>query len=409
VKKYDIAIKILMVLEQEGFEARLVGGCVRDNLLKVEPKDYDIATTATPKETTAALTKNKIKAIPTGIEHGTVTAATNGASVEITTLREDVATDGRHAKVKFGKSFKQDALRRDFTINALSQDLRGEVFDYFSGVKDLKNNKVVFVGESTTRIQEDYLRILRYFRFLSRLGAKEDNKILKSIKENKEGLAKVSRERILNEIQEICSVKNYLDYLLLMKDVGLWEIIFPLFIKEEIDKVDKPSLLKLGSLIDSVEIFLAVVYIMVRKQLKEKEIVSSCNELKFSKLQRQTVVKLLLGYYRLSENFDNDADCLLFAEFCGDLSFIKKCFNIWDKLLDDNSFAKNNLKKIKTSYEKYSQRIENKLPISGQDIKDIYPGISGYTLGVKLKDLRYLFLDGKWSTRKEGLEIVKKL
>ena len=175
--------KIFSLIKKAGGESRLVGGCVRDILLGKSHSDVDIATTVIPDVAMSVLKKAEIKVIPTGLKHGTVTAVLNEKHYEITTLRKDVETDGRHAVVEFTDSWKEDSRRRDFTINAMSMDLEGEVYDYFDGQKDLQSKLVKFVGNPEKRIEEDYLRILRYFRFISgcdycengfRLDANED-------------------------------------------------------------------------------------------------------------------------------------------------------------------------------------------------------------------------------------------
>ncbi len=152
--------------------ARYVGGAVRDTLLGLEVKDIDIATVLLPAVVMDRLAAKGIRAIPTGIEHGTVTAVLHGGPVEITTLRHDVSTDGRRATVAFATDWREDAARRDFTINALYGDAKtGEIFDYFGGLADLSARRVRFIGDARQRIREDHLRILRYFRFQARFGS----------------------------------------------------------------------------------------------------------------------------------------------------------------------------------------------------------------------------------------------
>ena len=163
--------RLLKALGAAEGETRYVGGCVRDTLLGLEVSDVDLATTIAPEEVIARLEAARIKAVPTGLAHGTITAVSGGAPVEVTTLRRDVSTDGRRATVAFTEDWREDAARRDFTINALSADpLSGEVFDYFGGLADLEARKVRFIGEPLQRIAEDHLRILRFFRFHARFG-----------------------------------------------------------------------------------------------------------------------------------------------------------------------------------------------------------------------------------------------
>lgn len=163
--------KLGKAFDKAGFEIRFVGGCVRDAILGVAAKDVDFCTDATPDEMHDIATINKFKFLPTGVQHGTATLVVDGEAFEVTTLRVDVETDGRHAEVEFTRSFEVDAERRDLTINAMSMDFDGQVFDYFGGREDLKNKVVRFVGVSELRVQEDYLRILRYFRFAARFDS----------------------------------------------------------------------------------------------------------------------------------------------------------------------------------------------------------------------------------------------
>ncbi|HET9352447.1 MAG TPA: CCA tRNA nucleotidyltransferase, partial [Sphingomicrobium sp.] len=159
------AAEVMRALTAEGDQARFVGGCVRDALVGRPIRDIDIATPLSPQRVTELLHKTGLKAVPTGIDHGTVTAVADKTGVEVTTLRRDVETDGRRAKVEFTDDWQADAARRDLTINALSADATGKVHDYFGGLDDLGAGRVRFVGDPKQRIVEDYLRLLRFFRF----------------------------------------------------------------------------------------------------------------------------------------------------------------------------------------------------------------------------------------------------
>ena len=190
-------------------EVRFVGGCVRKTLCAETVDDIDLATSLKPDEVKKRLAKNEIKAIDTGISHGTITAILNKIKFEITTLRQDVSTDGRHANVEFTSNWEEDALRRDFTINAIYADSEGQIFDPLNGIDDLKNGEVKFIGLPRERIQEDYLRILRYFRFFTQYSKIDhDQEIIQSIKQNINGLNKISNERIFDELKKILSLKN---------------------------------------------------------------------------------------------------------------------------------------------------------------------------------------------------------
>jgi poly(A) polymerase len=190
--------------------------------------DIDLATPLTPDEVTKRLQAANINAVPTGIEHGTVTAIANGKSFEVTTLRRDVATDGRRATVAFTTDWKEDAARRDFTMNALYASADGEIFDYFGGLADLEAGRVRFVGDATTRIREDYLRILRLFRFHAWYGKGEiDKDALHAAAAEKAGIAQLSGERIAKEMLRLLAAENPVPVLRLMASSGILAEILP--------------------------------------------------------------------------------------------------------------------------------------------------------------------------------------
>lgn len=211
--------KIGDLFKDSGHDIRIVGGAVRDAVLGKEPKDIDLATTATPEEMVSIARKHDIKYIETGLQHGTITMVINGEPYEITTLRIDKETDGRHATVEWTRSFKEDAARRDLTFNAMSVDMNGNLHDYFGGVQDLKSGRAKFVGDAGQRIEEDYLRILRYFRFLGRQSnPTRDKDDLEKIKQTSVGLEKISGERIWAELSKIITGNNVANILNQMKD-----------------------------------------------------------------------------------------------------------------------------------------------------------------------------------------------
>lgn len=201
---------LLEALGAHAGEARYVGGAVRDGLLGQPVKDVDIATVHSPRQVLARLKAAGIKAVPTGIDHGTVTAVLDGWPVEITTLRRDVSTDGRRATVAFSDDWREDAARRDFTINALYADpLTGEIRDYFSGLADLEARRIRFIGRAEDRIDEDHLRILRYFRFLARFGVPEEGgEAYRACVAKANSLMALSRERIADEITKLLATAD---------------------------------------------------------------------------------------------------------------------------------------------------------------------------------------------------------
>ncbi|XP_071495847.1 CCA tRNA nucleotidyltransferase 1, mitochondrial-like [Diadema antillarum] len=196
------------LFERNGYELRIAGGAVRDLLMKKQPQDVDFATTATPEQMKDMFTRENIRMINSkGEKHGTITARMHDKeNFEITTLRIDRTTDGRHAEVEFTTDWRTDAERRDLTINSMFLGLDGTLYDFFSGRSDLERCHIAFVGDAATRIREDYLRILRYFRFYGRIARESnahDADTLKAIKENGPGLGKISGERIWMELKKI--------------------------------------------------------------------------------------------------------------------------------------------------------------------------------------------------------------
>lgn len=208
--------------------ARVVGGAVRDTLLGIAVSDLDIATPLDPQEVMRRLEGAGIKVIPTGVAHGTITAVSSGTVVEVTTLRRDVTTDGRRATVAFTDDWKEDAARRDFTINALYADLQSDtVYDYFGGLADLAARHVRFIGDPLRRIAEDHLRILRFFRFLARFGDSPDAESLDACTARANDLMALSRERIADELLKLVVAKDAVRVIALMLERGILRPVLP--------------------------------------------------------------------------------------------------------------------------------------------------------------------------------------
>ena len=221
-------------------QARFVGGAVRDGLLGLAVNDLDIATTLDPHDVVDRLKAAGIKAVPTGIDHGTITAVLSGWPVEITTLRRDVSTDGRRATIAYTDDWREDAARRDFTINALYADpLSREVTDFFGGVADLEARRLRFIGDADARIAEDHLRILRYFRFLARYGGDVvDDDAYAACRAAANSLMALSRERIADELIKLLAVAAPVRALRLMVDGGILRAVLPEVDMAGIDRVE---------------------------------------------------------------------------------------------------------------------------------------------------------------------------
>lgn len=209
-------------------EARVVGGAVRDALAGRRIADIDLASPLPPQEVTRRLRRARIRVVPTGLAHGTVTAVLRGHPIEITTLRRDVATDGRHAEVAFTDDWRQDAGRRDFTINALSMARDGAVYDYFGGIADLRAGIVRFVGDPAQRIAEDYLRVLRYMRFYARYASIPPDKAVRAaLRDAIPGLARLSAERVWMELRQILATRDPRPAIDLMAEQGILAAVIP--------------------------------------------------------------------------------------------------------------------------------------------------------------------------------------
>ena len=232
--------RLLKALDAKSGTARFVGGAVRDLLLDEEHADLDLATIFSPQEVIRRLEAAGIKAVPTGIEHGTITAISSGTVVEVTTLRSDVSTDGRRATVAFTGDWQADAGRRDFTINAIYADpLTGELSDYYDGIADLKSRTVRFIGEPLQRIAEDHLRILRYFRFHARYGHGEpDPAAIAACCARANDLMALSRERIADELLKLLALPDPVPTVRLMLGCNLFAPVVP-----EIENADRLGIL----------------------------------------------------------------------------------------------------------------------------------------------------------------------
>lgn len=216
-------MRLLAVLNGDGEETRVIGGAVRNTLLGLPVSDIDLATTALPEEVMRRVKAAGFRPVPTGIEHGTVTVVVEGTPFEVTSLREDIETDGRRAQVRFGRDFTVDALRRDFTVNALALTAQGEVVDHCGGLADLAARRIRFIGEAEARIKEDYLRILRFFRFQAQYGAGEpDAAGLHACIVLRAGLDGLSRERVQAELMKLLSASGRNATVASLAATGIW-------------------------------------------------------------------------------------------------------------------------------------------------------------------------------------------
>ncbi len=378
----------------ETSEIRYVGGCVRKILNDEKTDDIDLATNLTPDQVKQCLDKNQIKFFETGIEHGTITAVIDDQNFEITTLRKDVKTDGRHAVVEYTTNWKEDSLRRDFSINSIYSDLDGNLYDPNSGHKDLNVGIIKFIGDPETRIKEDYLRIIRYLRFYTEYS-KIDHEIniIKIIKKNIEGLGKISKERQFNELKKILKLDNFFKLFKNKTSCELFSLIFPQLKNfKKLSKLSKPQekILKNKSL-NFVISFLVIDetdnsdYFVYKYNLPN-ELKDKINFLKNNSLNKD------------STKIFNKKDLQKIFYYEGKSSTID--------LIDFNLLyfkQSKKLSELKTYFEKLDKP---EFPIKAQLLINDYGLKEGRELGQKLKNLEMKWIENNFNLSKKDMEKV---
>lgn len=284
-------IKILFnLLLRQGDEVKLVGGCVRNYILGKKISDYDLATRYKPQELMEIFDKNNVKYYKSGMEFGTITAIVNNQTFEITSLRKDIKTDGRHAVVEFTNDYRIDAERRDFTINALYCDVNGNIYDYFDGISDLKKGIIRFIGDPKKRIVEDNLRILRFFRFYSYYAYSLDYKSLEACTKYANSVNNLSKERIAKEFSKIFEARCPINSLQKMQDIGILQIIFG-------KKITFKSLEIFYSLVNVIDSFewnyvLPITLLMIENTVEYRFLITK-KEKDFVKILEKNILKKL--------------------------------------------------------------------------------------------------------------------
>ena len=374
-------------------EVRFVGGCVRKAICGENIDDIDLATSVEPEDVKKRLNKQDIKVIDTGISHGTVTAILNNKKFEITTLRKDVSTDGRHANVEFTSNWEEDASRRDFTINAIYADIEGRIFDPLNGMLDLQNGIIKFIGSPEERIQEDYLRILRYFRFFTQYSKTDyDQKIIRAIKQHINGINKISNERIFDELKKITILKNI--YSLFSHELSKEIIlnIFPQFKYYERLKIINNLNKKSRDMYD-IHLILAV---LILDQTNNYEYF--CHKYKTSNNIKNRFKNISINFENLkSKKFyseENIKKLIYFSnkDYVRDLLLFSICTNNKIKILD-----------IKKLIDYVDICKIPKFPISGDYlIKHGYE--TGQTLGKKLKSLEEKWIANNFIIEKKTIK-----
>ncbi len=376
---------VLEIINSKNHKARVVGGVVRDAILGIESEDVDIITTMLPEELIKVFRALGHKVIPTGIKFGTVSILYEEELFEVTTLRKDISSDGRHAKVEYTKDFYIDALRRDFTINALSYcPFEEKIYDYFNGIEHLTLGCVKFIGDPELRIQEDYLRILRFFRFLGKFGKKVDQDSLKACIKYKSFIKKLSRERIKSELNLILRLPNYCDIIRLMNDCSVLQEVLPLPYNLGLEKFVSAKRIaeKFGVLL-SKETKYALLFALSGNDISYTQLIN----LKFSRVEPRHIDKLLAIK---QANIDE--------------GFLKK---IW---FENDNFEQFFIFLAALSEKK--ERIENVFlqllnkqkqvfPLSGKEVEAL--GISRTEIGRELSHLQEKWIQSNFELTKQDL------
>jgi poly(A) polymerase len=394
IKEAEVIFSYLNTVGEKS-KVRFVGGCIRKALCGEQVDDIDLATSLEPNAVKEKLLKNNVKVIDTGIEHGTLTAIINKKKFEITTLRKDLKTDGRHADVEFTLNWEEDASRRDFTINAIYADIEGRIFDPLNGRSDLKNKLIKFIGSPEERIQEDYLRILRYFRFfLQYSDSKHDEGVLKSIKKNINGINHLSKERIFDELKKILILKNSYKIFAENKSREIILNIFPQFKYHE--RLMAFNMIN-GNIKKNYDSCLILALLVVDK--------SNNHEYFCHKYKTSNIVKKRLS--NISQNFEN----IKIKNFFSIENIKKKIYllgknSVIDLLLF--SLCLNKFKNINIlELIKYTQAYKMpKFPISGNYLKE--QGYhDGILLGEKLKKLEEKWINNNFVIDKNNIKTIK--
>jgi len=378
-------------------EIRFVGGCIRKIINKEMTDDIDLATNLKPDEVCKALRNNNINYYESGIEHGTITALIEDKKFEITSLRKDVATDGRHAKVEFSLDWKEDASRRDFTINAIYADKDGNIFDPFNGKKDIEEGVINFIGECEERIKEDYLRILRYVRFYLNYSKKpHDLKIIKIIRKNLGGVASLSSERLIDEFKKLVTLDNLQKLFKDQNCLELIQLIFPQFKKIDIFKSPNQYIKNFFSKTDFIFILSLLVidetdntdYFLYKFKLSKKD---------------QKRLKFIDNFYKqkINNKFYTEKNLNKLLYFQGRQSVI-----------DIINFYLFNSKKVDKKLIKFIEIFNNKtiptLPIGAKLLMSKYNLPEGKSLGEKLKKIETIWVDNNFKISEKQIQNIVK-
>ena len=381
----------------ETSEIRYVGGCVRKILNHEEVDDIDLSVNLNPDEVKECLKLNNIKFFETGIKHGTITANLGLKNFEITSLREDVDTDGRHAKVKYTKEWQKDSLRRDFTINSIYADKHGNLFDPNGGTKNLEEGRVKFIGDPNKRIQEDYLRILRYIRFfLSYSKQSHDLSLQKSIKQNIVGIVNLSKERLISELKKIILSKNFFKISEDSFSMEILETIFPQLVNlNNLGKLNEYS----KSLLKRKSFVFLISYLIIDETDNTNYFLFKYN---FSNENKKRIKFLFDNYNLFSEKDYFNKKNLQRIYYFNDKSYV---IDLLDLKILNSKVAPKKIIELKKYFKKFEKPI---FPLKAKDLLDQYNAKEGKEFGQKIKLLENIWLNNSFKLSKKEIDEVFK-
>ena len=383
--------RVLAALQASGQPARFVGGCVRDAVVGRLATDIDIATPLPPDQVIAALEKAGLKAIPTGIEHGTVTAVAQGFAYEVTTLRHDVETDGRHAVVAFTDRWEEDAARRDFTMNALYADADGTLYDPTGGLSDLREGWVRFIGNPAARIAEDALRILRFFRFYAWYGiGQPDAAAIAACSSAKDDLTSLSAERVWHELGRILAAPEPAGVLSLLGSSGILQVVLPEATR--LEAVQLLALLEASADIEPDPILRLAAAVAVPAGEASAMVKALADRLKLSGAERKKLATLLDPAIAIEPEMDDKAVRRALYRL-GLQGFMDRVFLAWASLGPNADFR---------PQLRLAGRSEVPVfPLRGADALEI--GVpAGKRVGELLKAVEDWWIDGDFQARRDA-------
>ena len=381
-------MRLFKVVTKHGGVLRFVGGAVRDALKGIEGSDLDFATDLSPDELVEACNEEGLKTIAIGIKYGTVGVIIDEQILEITSLRKDIKTDGRHAEVEFTDNWEADASRRDLTINAVYADENGNVFDYYNGIEDLESGKVKFIGSADKRIKEDFLRILRFFRFYSMFGIGEpDKKALKACAENNENLKTLPMERIREELFKLLLTPQAVKTIKVMQDNNILSYVMP--DGRFLENLDYMKKLFNGKDLASKHL----LYLFILYQPDEAMAENMAVRLKFSKKEKQKFLKWATININLKDFTNKNLLKLLAYEHGKDFCL--------EQFLLSAARSQETLPDFWNLYEQIENMEVPIFPIKGKDL--LQEGLVSEQIGKRLKYLEQKWLESDFTLNKDEL------